>query len=105
MMFGEAGEGGLKEATLIQFRGPQGTMHIVSIQGDEPSDIERGFNDVTYLLDASGRIVQKHGAGSDLLAIGDADGDGIDELVTRDGLIYWDGRKWVFPPPLTEYCD
>jgi ribosomal protein S11 len=105
MLFGASGEGGLKEAAMIQFRGPRGTMHIVSIQGDEPSDIEEGFNQVTYLLDGDGRIVQKHAGGSYLLGIGDVDGDSVDELVTRDGLIHWDGRKWVFPPPLTEYCD
>jgi hypothetical protein len=102
IMFGESGEGGLKEAAMIQFRGPRGTMHIVSIQGLEPSE---GFNEVTYLLDAGGRIVQKYAVGSYLLGIGDMDGDSVDELVTLDGLIYWDGRKWVFPPPLTEYCD
>lgn len=97
-MYGEDGSGALSYANTATLRGPRGFVHLISVSlKDDFSD--HGLDTyVTYIVDARGEAIQRIEGRYTPLAVGDLDGDGVDELLTLGGVVRWDGRAWRFPP-------
>ncbi len=51
----------------------------------------------TWIVDGWGRVVARHDGNVDIYGVTDADGDGIDAVITSSGLIAWENGAWQFP--------
>jgi hypothetical protein len=97
-MYGEDGYGDLTGATFHPVRGPNGPVYLVAVRmRDDPSSYALNEASYTYLLNREGRVVNRLRGFRTVLFVGDANGDGVDEIVTAAGTMYWDGARWVDP--------
>jgi hypothetical protein len=84
-------------------RGPAGPLYATSFRsGGDPFAFE------FVIADAAGRVVARARGRYDVRAVGDMNGDGVDEIVTDRGVIAWSagGARWVFQTAERAlYCD
>lgn len=94
----EAKDAGWERAKRFGVRGPNGHNYAVFSFWLRDDSKDGTPNTVgTWIVDAWGRpVAQAHG-NVDIYGTVDADGDGIDAVVTSSGLIRWNGNTWVFP--------
>ncbi len=95
----------LDHQTLYELHGPDGRMYIASVTAyGDPS--EHDANTATWLVltDSAGRVtLRRSGRFQLIVGTGDVNGDGVDEVFFSDplvpeGVLAWDGHRWVFPP-------
>lgn len=97
LVYGETGLGALPDATFTEFRGPAGPLAFVSTYiNDDLSDHGQQTR-VTALLDMAGRVVAQSPHEYELVAVGDLNADGTDELVFDDGVAVFQNGAWAFP--------
>lgn len=86
--------------------GPAGRMHMLSASlMDDYSD--HGMDTwITFLVDDSGREVARNGGRYSAVGSADLNGDGVPELILRQGVVYSQGDAWILPEPKAgEFCD
>jgi len=100
-LYGESGYGTLTAESLIAFIGPKGQkLYFVSGNlNDDLNDYTGTHTRITWILNANGQVLFRESGGHFALVVTDADGDGIQEIMTATGLVRWDGKRWVLPPP------
>jgi hypothetical protein len=106
-MYGEDGYGDLTGATFHPVRGPNGPVYLVAVRmRDDPSSYGVDEASYTYLVDRGGRVVNRLRGFRTVLLVGDGDGDGVDEIVTASGTMYWGGTRWMDagPDQVSEIC-
>ena len=93
-------DGGWSKKKMFGVRGPDGRNYaVVSFWLRDDYPYGKGSNTTgTWIIDAWGIPVAKAPGNVDLYGTVDANGDGIDEIVTSSGMIRWDGTQWQLPP-------
>lgn len=95
----EAQDAGWERMTRLGVRGPNGHHYAVfSFWLRDDSRDGTPNTTGTWIVDAWGRPVATAPGNVDIYGTVDADGDGVDDVVTSSGLIRWNGAEWVFPP-------
>lgn len=56
----------------------------------------------TWIVDSTGRPVVRFDGNVDIYGTVDGDGDGVDDVLTSNGLIRWDGQTWTLAPVYSE---
>lgn len=56
----------------------------------------------TWVVDGWGTVLARAPGKVDIYGTTDPDGDGIEDVVTSRGVIYWDGTAWRFPAVYSE---
>ena len=87
--------------SVYALRGPDGALYAAAVRwGADPFAVD------FVIADATGRVVARARGRYDVEAVGDMNGDGVDEIVTDRGVIAWSGTRWVFQvSEVAAYCD
>ena len=56
----------------------------------------------TWIIDGWGNPVARFNGNVDIYGTSDGNGDGIDEVITSNGLIRWNGMAWTMPTVYVE---
>lgn len=101
--YGNGRDAGYDRTTMLGVRGPNGHNYAVfSIWlRDDQSDGTPNTT-ATWIVDGWGRPVFRANGNLDLYGTSDGDGDGIEEVVTSNGLIRWTGTAWSMPTVYVE---
>ena len=96
----QSNDGGWTRKQMIGVRGPGGYNYgVVSFWLRDDYPYGRGTNTTgTWIVNAWGYPVAKAPGNVDIYGTVDADGDGVEEVVTSSGMIRWDGAQWRIPP-------
>lgn len=84
---------------MIDVRGPGGHRYAVFsvwLRDDQKDGTHN--TTATWVVDAWGRPVARQPGNVDIYGTSDANGDGIEEIVTSSGLITWNDGAWRIPP-------
>lgn len=92
-------DAGFGTKQLIGVRGPGG-YNLAAYSAWLRDDYADGTPNTTatFIIDGWGNTVARSQGNVDMYGTVDANGDGVDEIVTSSGLIRWDGAQWKFPP-------
>lgn len=92
-------DAGLGRKELLGVRGPDG-YELAVFSAWLRDDYADGTPNTTgtWIVNGWGWPVARAPGNVDIYGTVDANGDGIDEIVTSSGLIRWDGTQWRFPP-------
>jgi hypothetical protein len=98
--FQPTNDAGWTRKQMIGVRGPDGHNYgVVSFWLRDDYPYGRGSNTTgTWIVNAWGYPVARAPGNVDIYGTVDADGDGIEEVVTSSGMIRWDGTQWRIPP-------
>ncbi|HRP08225.1 MAG TPA: hypothetical protein PLL69_07015 [Gemmatimonadales bacterium] len=102
-VYGEAGDAGWSRTRMWGVRGPNGHNYgVFSIwMRDDQSDGTPNST-ATWVVNAWGYPVMRAEGNFDIYGVSDSDGDGVDEVITSNGLIRWNGTEWLAPPVYQE---
>jgi hypothetical protein len=96
--YGEEKDAGYTRTRMHGLRGPNGHNYAafsVWMRDDQRDGSPNST--ATWIVDGWGIPVARASGNVDIYGTSDSDGDGIDEVITSNGLIRWDGSKWVIP--------
>lgn len=98
--FQVSNDAGWSRKEMIGLRGPGGFNYgVVSFWLRDDYPYGRGTNTTgTWIVNAWGYPVARAPGNVDIYGTVDADGDGIEEVITSSGMIRWDGTRWRIPP-------
>ena len=98
--FQPTSDAGWSRKAMIGVKGPNGINYgVVSFWLRDDYPYGRGLNTTgTWIVNAWGYPVAMAPGNVDIYGTVDAEGDGIEEVVTSSGLIRWDGTQWRIPP-------
>ncbi len=98
--FQSTNDAGWTKKQMIGVMGPGGHNYgVVSFWMRDDYPYGRGLNTTgTWIVNAWGYPVARAPGNVDIYGTVDADGDGIEEVVTSSGMIRWDGNQWRIPP-------
>ena len=101
--YSQHGDAGFNRLALTGVRGPGGYRYaVLSFWLHDDYRDRRPNTTGTWIVNSWGYPIAKIASNVDVYGTVDADGDGIDEVVTSSGLIRWDGTQWQFPTVYTE---
>ena len=91
-------------ARIARVRGPAGPLWAAILgAADDPGDKGTGTQ-ILYLVSEDGRSVSRGTVpSSNIVAVGDVTGNGIDEIVLGPAYVYWDGTNWTVSEPVRGY--
>jgi len=101
--YGNDRDAGFGRTRIFGLRGPNGHHYgVFSVwMRDDQSDGTPNTT-ATWIVDAWGRPVHRANGNLDIYGTSDADGDGIDEVITSNGLVRWTGSSWSTPTVYVE---
>lgn len=101
--YGDTRDAGWNKLKLFGLRGPNGqNLSVFSIWMRDDQRDGSPNSTATWIIDGWGIPVAKANGNVDIYGTSDSDGDGIDEVITSNGLIRWDGRQWRMPEVYVE---
>lgn len=101
--YGDTRDAGWGKLKLWGVRGPNGHNYAafsVWMRDDQRDGSPNST--ATWIIDGWGNPVARANGNVDIYGTSDSDGDGIDEVITSNGLIRWDGQKWSVPEVYVE---
>lgn len=100
-IMGEDGRAGADNLEFLSLRGPKGEMLAATSfrLNDDPSD-HGEETQRTIIIDTDGNVIFSFPWELRIITAIDLDGDGVDEVLTTAGTIYWDGERWSGPEVL-----
>lgn len=91
-------DAGWRRIKLWGIHGPDGHNYAVFSAWLRDDQTDGSANTTaTWIVNGWGYPVARAPGNVDIYGVSDADGDGIDEVVTSAGVILWDGSEWRFP--------
>jgi hypothetical protein len=101
--YGETRDAGWNKLKMFGLRGPNGHNYAVfSVWMRDDQRNGAPNSTATWIIIGWGIPVAQANGNVDIYGTSDSDGDGIDEVITSNGLIRWDGQKWSVPEVYVE---
>lgn len=91
---------------IYQVIGPGGRRFFVTEMTLRDDYYVDGGTSVLLMFDSTGKIVGRRNDAYTIRAIGDLNGDGVQEIIFSDGIGAWDGARWLLPTaaPAASMC-
>lgn len=101
--YGQTRDAGFNKAKMFGVRGPNGHNYAVfSVWMHDDQRDGSPNSTATWIVDGWGTPVVRANGNVDIYGTSDSDGDGIDEVITSNGLIRWNGSAWTMPKVYVE---
>jgi hypothetical protein len=102
-VFGETRDAGWNKLKMFGVRGPNGhNLAVFSVWMRDDQRDGSPNSTATWLIDGWGIPVARFNGNVDIYGTSDSNGDGIDEVITSNGLIRWNGTQWTMPAVYVE---
>jgi hypothetical protein len=102
-VFGDTRDAGYNKLKMYGVRGPNGINYAafsVWMRDDQRDGSPN--TTATWIIDGWGNPVWRANGNVDIYGTSDSDADGIDEVITSNGLIRWNGTAWSMPDVYVE---
>lgn len=101
--YGDTRDAGWNKLKLYGVRGPNSHNYAVfSVWMRDDQRDGSPNSTATWIIDGWGSPVARFNGNVDIYGTSDGNGDGIDEVITSNGLIRWDGQQWRMPEVYVE---
>ena len=94
---GELSSAAAGEVQVVELRGVQGSVYLAQVRADQDDFYGYYNTQHTWVLDAQGDVLVASEGYRTVHAVVDTDGDGGEEVVMPNGILYWDGTRWILP--------